>query len=362
MLEVCICTYKRPERLRLLLHDVELQRVLPERVMVVDGDPASGDVSAMLPECARTASFEICYLPSNYPSLPYQRYLGWLASSRECILVFLDDDLRLDDPQFLLKLTAPFNSSDGKIAAVTGTFISGPELFEDARALFTNRGPRPWRYVFHLLGVRRGELSATGARDFPKDRGSGYERIGWLAGGAMAIRAQALTESCFLESAFDADLVGLGDSEDLLLATRIGRAGAILLAYCAVAQHPGLGPSAFGSKSPHQMGFSWGYSRCLINACHGGRDGPTVWKRIILLWSTLGTIMLNLFRMAAHRDGRYWSYSKGLLAGLRRGFLQNPFTGAFSPQICWSAAAARAVAGRRTVGKRSTPSVQSERL
>ena len=73
-LSICICTYKRPELLSLLIDDIFGQSIIPDQLIIVDGDPSSGRVISIL--ATNPCLTEIYYLPSNHGNLPYQRYLG----------------------------------------------------------------------------------------------------------------------------------------------------------------------------------------------------------------------------------------------------------------------------------------------
>ena len=47
---VCICTFKRPTLLSRLIDDLLKQALLPEAIIVVDGDPNSNEVKGLLVE------------------------------------------------------------------------------------------------------------------------------------------------------------------------------------------------------------------------------------------------------------------------------------------------------------------------
>ncbi len=98
-LALCVCTYRRPELLAKLLQDMLHQTMLPGILIIVDGDPSSGDVLSTLKGFQFPERMKRWWLPSNHANLPYQRYLGWLAVQHEPLsyFIYLDDEFMIDD-------------------------------------------------------------------------------------------------------------------------------------------------------------------------------------------------------------------------------------------------------------------------
>ena len=119
---LCIPTYKRCESLIALLLELTKQSIAPEMLVIIDGDPLSGDVlRALIAKQINRLFKNVIYIPSNHANLPYQRYLGWKlaeqASSR--YLVYLDDDLLPSRPDTLSNLIEPLALSCADVIAVT---------------------------------------------------------------------------------------------------------------------------------------------------------------------------------------------------------------------------------------------------
>lgn len=136
-LAVCIPTFRRPDLLRRLMSDLSQQTRQPRLLVIVDGDPASGEVRKALCAAEFSAFQEVVYLPSNHANLPYQRYLGWRASGGCEWLLYLDDDLRISQANFIEKLVAPFAWPGQEIAGVTGEIVHpnrAEPLFQGAMA------------------------------------------------------------------------------------------------------------------------------------------------------------------------------------------------------------------------------------
>ena len=96
---VCIPTYKRPDRLGLLLADVLSQTRLPRQIVVVDNDPqkSAQDVVAQLRQAAGTIEILYDVQPEKNISLTRNRAISHASSPW---IAFIDDDERAP-PQWL---------------------------------------------------------------------------------------------------------------------------------------------------------------------------------------------------------------------------------------------------------------------
>lgn len=91
-ISVCICTYKRPERLTLLLSDLALQSHLPDEVVVVDND-AEASARATVEVFAESAAFRLRYAVQPEKNISLTRNLA-MKSAQGDWLALLDDDER----------------------------------------------------------------------------------------------------------------------------------------------------------------------------------------------------------------------------------------------------------------------------
>jgi succinoglycan biosynthesis protein ExoM len=114
---VCIATYRRPERLALLLQDLKLQTRLPDEVVVVDND-VQRSAESVASDATGGAPFALHYdvQPLKNISLTRNRTVAlahgeWLA--------FLDDDERAP-PQWLQQIAeaAQAHGADGVLGPV----------------------------------------------------------------------------------------------------------------------------------------------------------------------------------------------------------------------------------------------------
>ncbi|MFZ0550665.1 MAG: glycosyltransferase, partial [Steroidobacteraceae bacterium] len=115
---VCIATYRRTDRLAVLLEDMEQQEVLPDEVVVVDND-AAGSARATVEDFKRRSDrFPITYEIQPERNISQTRNRTVHLANAEW-MAFIDDDERAP-PQWLrllLESAARFQA-DGVLAPV----------------------------------------------------------------------------------------------------------------------------------------------------------------------------------------------------------------------------------------------------
>src|SRR5262249_10694778 len=122
---ICIPTYRRGNLLKLLLEDLARQSSCPETLVIVDGDPESKEVAQMLDGVVTQTVLRVRYVASSHGNLPYQRYLGWRVAQEEKaeILLYLDDDLRLEQADAVAELEAPLAASEDRVVGSTARIV-----------------------------------------------------------------------------------------------------------------------------------------------------------------------------------------------------------------------------------------------
>jgi GT2 family glycosyltransferase len=340
-LAVSIPTCQRPDLLRLLLEDIARQTVQPDLLIVVDGDPQSGDVRRLLRDMASSVSWRTVYLASNHANLPYQRYLGWKASVGYRVLLYLDDDLRILQRSCLEKLVAPLAWCGRNIVGVTAhiAFPRRGKLAGVAREapLWDRRGVAPRALALFGAGrhVSPGGLTPSGHRKLPRFTKQLYAPVDWLHGGVMAYRRDALTADCFSDDLFALAQLGCGLGEDTVLSRRVAGKGELLYAFCAHAVHPGRHrPRAYATDS-FRLGYATAFSRRLINDNYRGLDPPQLTDRIALLKSYVGTGALEWVRAVGSLRRDHFDYSLGYSLGATRGLLRAPSASRVTPNVEW---------------------------
>lgn len=170
---VIIPSYLRPEPLKMTLEDLGCQRLVPGEILVVDQSP-----EPLLPSAEST-------LANGLPVRVLRRPPGVVAArnfaasaARHEILIFLDDDVHIDDPGFLETHLRTYE--DPEIDGVCGQELLPPDfastpphrsqfahLYEEAE--FFDRRSTEARFVAHLstcnCSVRKSTFEKVGGFD-----------------------------------------------------------------------------------------------------------------------------------------------------------------------------------------------------
>jgi len=168
-LALCVCTYRRPTLLARLLSDVLDQSLHLDRVIVVDGDPSSGEVVAALESHPITRRIDTSYVPSNHANLAYQRYQGWRVAQGCRVLLYLDDDLRIPGRDHLRRLLSPLFAETADAVATTAAIV-----FPDRSESEPQRQLNELRRSSRGRGLSRSRLARRGRPSaLPLDCGPG---------------------------------------------------------------------------------------------------------------------------------------------------------------------------------------------
>jgi GT2 family glycosyltransferase len=337
-LTICIPTFRRSHLLLQLLADLGVQTRKLDRLVIVDGDPFSGELRQALSGEFPRPSCPLVYVPSPHPNLPFQRYLGWRASEGSEFLFFLDDDIRIHQKDFLELLLRPLQQPD--VVGVT------------ARIDFSNRTRRqraaPWVRFLRRFGnshhLPPGSLTSTGERVPPMADGPPYEPIGWLRGAVMGCRRSALTEDSFSPDLFALARHGCGLGEDTFLSFKLRDRGILVFARCAPVEHPDADLSRAYVCDGFGLGYARALSRRLLNDHCRGFALPRWSDRSALLRSYLGNLLVLCLRPDLRRPSRTAGLLAGYVAGIFQGLLRSPTAARLTPDIHWHAAADKALA------------------
>lgn len=229
---VCLCTYRRPELLAALLHDLGRQSRLPDAVVVVDND-AAGSACSVIGQGRAALPFALHYAvePEQNIALARNRALALaFAEARSDWLAFLDDDEQVG-ADWLLRLlaTAAETRADGVLAPVFGVLPPEAPAWLHRGRFHAQRGRRP--------------------------TGSAIPRESLCINNAL-IRSESL---CAMPRLFDARY-GLTGGEDTDLMNRLADTG-VLLRWCDEA-------IATERVTPERQRLGW----LLRRALRGGQD------------------------------------------------------------------------------------------
>jgi glycosyltransferase involved in cell wall biosynthesis len=208
---VVIATRNRVEPLRVTLATLREQSLWPAEVFIVDSSD-TGETRQLIESLARDLPFPLRYVPSLVRSAARQRNAGAELASGD-VLVFMDDDVRLE-PQFLQELVRPFGEDpDGRLAGVSGAIVN--QTYTQPRGL--NR---------FLLGCCLGNFDESWAgrlvgpavNFLPQDTPDTVQRVDWLFSTGTAYR-----KDVFVRYRFGEQFTGYSFAEDVHLSARIGR-------------------------------------------------------------------------------------------------------------------------------------------
>jgi glycosyltransferase involved in cell wall biosynthesis len=338
-LAICIPTYKRAALLAALLDDIAMQSLQPDTIVVVDGDPSSGAVRSHLRQRTRISDF--LFVPSNHANLAYQRFLGAKVASGHDLLVYLDDDLRISQPDAIEKLIAPLKKENALYAAGTAVIqFPAVQRADDADAV-ANRimdsltGPG---LLTRLLGAARhaepGGITPLGHRIPPRSC-EPYVEVQWLRGGVMAFRTEILTDDFFSTDLFALTHVKCGLGEDTYLGRRALVHGKLYMANNAVFHHPNADPPKAYPIDAFRMGFASAYSRRFVNDTFRGISPPTIADRAALLKGLVGAGAVSVWKAMSTRSKTRFAYSAGFLTGSAKALLRAPKAHMLTPNISW---------------------------
>ena len=350
-LAVCICTYQRPVLLGRLVADLLEQETRPDALIVVDGEPASGQVRGVLESSGYAG--RLVYVASNHPNQPFQRYLGWRCAVQLQveILLYFDDDIRLLERGTLAKIILPFSWTDRHVVGVTAQTIS-PKMEEKlarAPALLEQKQARTSalaRWFGEGVRTRAGGLTASGQRVEADCAGTSYASVDCLRGRVMAFRMSALSRVNFPDDLFALAGVRAGLGEDTLISHSLLSSGELLTACEARIEHP---EDELPNSYPHRAfdyGMAVAYSRRLLNDYFRWPRLPLLQDRLALARSYAGNLFLNWWRFIFHPRMHRFNYARGYTVGVWRAILRPPRAKALTPHIDWEADAQRALSSK----------------
>lgn len=223
---LCIATYRRPDRLALLLDDLAAQTRPPDELVIVDNDPDASAEAVVAARIQRGLPFPVRYDRQPVKNISLTRNRSVALASGDWI-AFIDDDERAPAPWLALLCSAvDADQADGALGPVV------PLVPADAPA---------W--------IRRGRFY-----DWARLRTGQPVPLNRLRFGNLILRASLLGDAPF-DPAY-----GLTGGEDGDLLTRLAQGGARLV-WCdeAIVHEP---------VEPARLSLGW----LLRRALRGGQD------------------------------------------------------------------------------------------
>ena len=218
-IDIIICTYNRPQKVLELV--VQLKPFSNEfnSIIIVDSSDAFND---------ELNNYEqVVYLRSGHKNQPYQRWLGYDYSKAD-ILIFLDDDMEVADPDFFKIIVQSFQNS-----AVSGIAINFEDKHTDTalaaipRSILFKKKSVLKNIIGWLSGypvLPAGKLGLCGVRGRQPINGGVTQ---WLSGGAFAARKNCLFQN-FNFQLFDLFQQKIGMGEDAIIGYGLSKQGILL--------------------------------------------------------------------------------------------------------------------------------------
>ena len=341
---LCICTYQRPQLVNQLITDVLSQYLIPEVLVVVDGDSETNDVLDVLQNIVFPKDMTVVFIPSNHANLSYQRYLGWIAAMRLQVsfLLYLDDDLRISQQSVIERIFAYFNKFPDSVGLTTVIEMGEKdELFNAHPILIETKSSQGiFRFFVDRFGsgknIAPGSLTPSGHRVMPVPvDGKTYSEVEWLRGGVMLYRMSALRKECFSVDLFALDHIRCGKGEDTYLSRQVMTRGRLLYAHDITIQHPNADLPKTYPVSAYKLAFATAYSRRFLNDHYRPFQSPMLSDRFALLKSYLGNSLLAWGKAFSQFKKHHFAYALGYTLGALRGVLQKPTAKNLTPDIDW---------------------------
>lgn len=323
-------------------------------MIIVDGDPASGEVLQMLSSIELPRAWRIVYLPSNHGNLAYQRYLGWrvAANAGADILVYFDDDQRIYQRDVLEWLTKPLLDTNDLVGV--GCYSRVSESGHDpAMTHLVAKKKSHWlvkRFGSQrILKLKPSHLTPVGHRIGLVDDGHDYVETDWLQGRVMAYRMSAMSRETFSEDLFALYEARIGRAEDTFLSRRVGAQGKLLYTFRAIVDHPHADtPKAYPIEA-YKYAYAATYSRRFLNDHYRVHAAPSLSDRWALIKSYAGNTLLSWMRVARNPTKANFALARGTAFGAVHGLTRPPTAKRLTPGIDWWGDAEKAIAATVTI-------------
>ncbi len=218
-IDIIICTYNRPQKVLELADQLFRYATQFNSIIIIDSSDA---IHPLLP-----AYKQLIYLRSAHKNQPYQRWLGYHNSTAD-ILIFLDDDMEVANPDFLQIIKKSFQ--DEVVSGIAINFID--KHADTALAaipksiLFKNPGILKklvgWLSGYAILPA--GKFGLCGVKGKQPLNGGTTQ---WLSGGAFAARKKFLFQN-FNFQLFDLFQQKIGMGEDAIIGYGLSKQGKLM--------------------------------------------------------------------------------------------------------------------------------------
>lgn len=220
MIDIIICTYNRPQKIRELVHSLLPYKVDFNRILVVDSSDKANEALEEIDD--------VLYLRSNHKNQPYQRYLGFLNATSD-FLMYLDDDMELVDDR-IFKRIINYIKEVPDLSGIAINFKdkhSNSTLNEIPKSIIFSNSGRTKRAVKWLTGIPEqpnGHLGFCGNRGAQPAQGGETQ---WVSGGAFLAKKSRMFQN-FNFQMFDIFEKRLGMGEDAIIGFGLSQRGSLI--------------------------------------------------------------------------------------------------------------------------------------
>jgi glycosyltransferase involved in cell wall biosynthesis len=277
-------TMNRLELLTKLLKSIQTQSIKPDQIIIVDGSatPLETDIRT-------NASIEFDYLHIVPPSLTKQRNAGLKALRPEITLVgYLDDDIEMLDGA-IEKIITFFENASEKVAGASFNIINNDIV-----------NPSLLSRIFGIKSTLQGVVLKSGFNTVVNPE-KDITETEWLCGGATLWRRDV-----FEKNSYDEWYKGSAYFEDLDFSYQISRTRKLYVIREAKVEH---NPPPLIPKKGMRLGeMIMTYRFYFVKKNFGSIP-------FLYYWSSLGSIVTNLFSWIKKRNPYYFYFAIGNVIG-----------------------------------------------
>lgn len=280
--DLIITTYNRKDSLKTLVYQILDSSFVPENIIIVDSSPIE-DLEIQSVE-------KVLYIKSSHGNQPYQRYLGWKAS-KEDILIFMDDDMRILDKNAFKIIMNKYN---GDIIGVQPNFTNANEFLQESvpKSKINIGSEKLFKFIKTFTGYyipTAGKLSYCGIRGKKPEDNSYVECFN---GGIFSIKKEFIFTKKFNFYLFSMFENKLGMGEDTILGFEASRYGKIIYIEKSMFLHDDQKDSTY-SVDISSYGKRVAYSRLYLSFEYSrlqnkSRFIPFIHYNWYMLWRVLG--------------------------------------------------------------------------
>jgi hypothetical protein len=311
MIDIIIATCDRIHQAIALAKSLLNFPKIINKVIVVDSTIGNNGIKPKEPR--------ITIVKTKHQNQPYQRFLGFKASSAD-FLIFVDDDMEIIDHQIFNITINVFK--DRSIAAIAYNFNekhSDTSLSKVPGTIFNNSNFGTRRFLNFITGYpnpRDGEYGLCGCRGHQPKK-DGLTKL--ISGGAFAVKREAIYKD-FNFQLFDLYEKKLGKGEDGILGYTIFKQGRIFYLNKLGLLHNDQKDSIY-TTSPIAFARRVAFSRLYLSLekCRLDRRNY-IWARLhyhyYMFWRILGLAVNYILRPGPRRG----CILKGTINGWRMAF------------------------------------------